>query len=123
MRGSAAVRDREYDQYTQKQLGYSRNWPSARAAELPSQTCNHCNGEECKTIRQRKKALADALKQKWSESTTGPPEVLREALEGGDEEFRTRLLGAQGMCPELKPLIEAARKLLGATLAESTKGR
>jgi hypothetical protein len=69
----------------------------------------------------KKKALADALKQKWSESTTGPPEVLKDALEGGDEEFRTRLLGAQGMCPELRPLIEAARKLLGATLAESTK--
>jgi hypothetical protein len=69
----------------------------------------------------KKKALGDALKQKWSESTTGPPQVLKEALEGGDEEFRQRLLIAQGLCQELKLLIDAARKLLGATLAESTK--
>ena len=62
-----------------------------------------------------KKALGDVLKTKWSEATTGPPRVLKETLEGGDEEFRQRLLLAQGQCQELKPLIEAARKLLGAT--------
>ena len=68
-----------------------------------------------------KKALSDALKMKWSEATTGPPQVLQGALEGGDEQFRQRLLLAQAQCQELKPVIEATRKLLGAAQGDSTR--
>jgi hypothetical protein len=45
-----------------------------------------------------KKALGDALKTKWAEATTGPPCVMKEALERSDEQFRQELLLAQGQC-------------------------
>jgi hypothetical protein len=47
--------------------------------------------------------------------------ALKEALEGSDEQFRQKLLLAQGQCRELKPLLEAASKLLSASYNESVK--
>ena len=66
-------------------------------------------------------AVEKAIKAKWAEATSGPPCHLKELLEGTDQGFRQRLLKAQGECKELKPLIEASRKLLGATRKESVK--
>ena len=50
-----------------------------------------------------------------------PPRALKEVLEGSDEQFRQRLLVAQGQCKELEPLLEATNKLLSATYNESVK--
>eukprot|EP00973_Karenia_brevis_P059531 8288973-Karenia_brevis.AAC.1 len=36
---------------------------------------------------ERRKILDETLKLKWKEATTGPPEALREMLEGPDEQF------------------------------------
>ena len=65
--------------------------------------------ERCAVLRQ---ALGDTLKTKWKEATTGPQHALNDMLEGGDGQFRR--------CKELKPFIEAASKLLGATCKDST---
>jgi hypothetical protein len=42
-------------------------------------------------------------------------------LEGSDEQFREKLRLAQGQCKELRPLLEARSKLLGATHKESVR--
>ena len=75
--------------------------------------------ENCATLRQN---LSDALKTKWKDATTGPQHALNEMVEGGDGQFRRRLFTAQGQCKELKPFIEAAGKLLGATCKDSRIG-
>ena len=70
---------------------------------------------------ERKRVLAETLRLKWAEATSGPPRALPEVLDGGDEQFRPRLLLAQGKCAECLPLVEAQKHLLSATYKESTK--
>ena len=65
--------------------------------------------------------LGNTLRAKWTEATTGPPRALFELLEGSDEQFRQRLIKAQGLCQELRPLLEARNKILGAACNESVK--
>ena len=67
-----------------------------------------------------RQSLSDTMKLKWKDATDGPPYVLKEVLEGGDSDFRGKLLTAQGECPELKPLIAAARLVLRASSRDST---
>ena len=52
-----------------------------------------------------KRALENTLKANWVEATTGPPCALQAVLEGSDEQFRQRLLLAQGLCKELRLLL------------------
>ncbi len=58
--------------------------------------------------------LGLTLQKKWSEATSGPPRALPEVLAGGDELFRQKLLLAPGACPDIKPQLQAATKLLEA---------
>ena len=73
-----------------------------------------------------KASLAQAVKAKWAEATTGPPHAHTHALEGGelggDENlFRHLLLAAQNMCSEVRPVMEAAGRLLAAAQGDSTR--
>ena len=64
----------------------------------------------CKRVQDhvtQKQVLADTLRAKWAEATTGPPRAVPEMLEGGDDQFRPRLLAAQGNCKECMPFIQA----------------
>ena len=68
-----------------------------------------------------KTVLGLTLQKKWSEATSGPPRALPELLAGGDEQFRQKLLLAQGACPDIKPQLQAATKLLEAGSRDKIK--
>ena len=68
-----------------------------------------------------RKALSEALNVKWAESMDETPRALPEMLDAGDNQLRGKLLVVQGQCLELKPLLEAANRLLTATYKDSVK--
>ena len=69
----------------------------------------------------KRRELQQAVQRSWSEATTGPKRVMKEELEGDVSEFRKKLLTAQAQCPELAPLIAAAKHLLRASTKDKTK--
>ena len=71
-----------------------------------------------------KDTLAKTLKVKWAEATEGPTHGQDESVVSmapGDESFRKKLLQAQELCEECRPLILARKQLLTATQKDSTK--
>ncbi len=70
---------------------------------------------------EKKTVLGLTLQKKWSEATSGPTKALPEVLAGGDEQFRQKLLLAQCACPDIKPRLQAATKLLEAGSRDKIK--
>jgi len=70
-----------------------------------------------------KDTLAKTLKVKWAEATEGPDQDQNDTvvlMAPGDESFRKKLLQAQELCEECKPLILARKQILTATQRDST---
>ena len=63
--------------------------------------------------------MQEAVRNSWTEATTGPDRALNDVLEAGTEGFRAALLTAQRECPVSKPIMSALKALLSPSKAAS----
>ena len=73
-------------------------------------------------MRELRSVVEDTLKKKWSEANTGPTEPLIAKLQGGDTEFRKKLLEAQTACDETLELVKACRRTLAGEGVNNRSG-